>query len=59
MVLDHLGNHSGRKFTNHWQVVRYAEEHYLNLDFTTPPQRPDPKGLADRILKILDAADAK
>jgi hypothetical protein len=35
----------------------HAEE--CNLDFTTPPKRPDPKGLAERILKILDAADAK
>jgi hypothetical protein len=59
VVLDHLGNRYGRKFTNHWQFVRYAKEHNLNLDFTTPPKRPDPKGLAERILKILDAADAK
>jgi hypothetical protein len=23
--------------------VRYAQEQELNLNFTTPPQRPDPK----------------
>jgi hypothetical protein len=38
--------------------VRYAKEHNLKLDFTTPPKRPDPKGLTERILKILDEADA-
>jgi hypothetical protein len=26
-----------------WDFVRYAQEQNLNLDFTTPPQRPDPK----------------
>ena len=59
VVLDHLGNRYHRKFANHWQFVRYAKDHHLNLDFTTPPKRPDPKGLADRILAILDAPDAK
>ena len=59
VILEHLGNRYHRKFTNHWQFVRYAKEHSLNLDFTTPPHRPDPKGLADRILKILDEAEAK
>lgn len=56
-VLDHLGNRYGQTFANHWQFVRYAREHKLGLDFTTPPVRPDPKGLADRIRKILDDAD--
>ncbi len=59
MVLNHLGNRYHRKFANHWQFVRYAKAHNLGLDFTTPPKRPDPQGLADRILKILDAADSK
>ncbi len=57
VVLKHLGNRYGRTFANHWQFVRYAKEHHLNLDFTTPPHRPERKGLADRILKILDAPD--
>ena len=59
VVLDHLGNHYGRTFANHWQFVRDAKEHILNFNFTIAPNRPDPKGFADRILKILDAADAK
>jgi tRNA A-37 threonylcarbamoyl transferase component Bud32 len=40
VVLKHLGNRYGRTFANHWEFVRYAEEHHLNLDFTTPPKRP-------------------
>jgi hypothetical protein len=54
VILEHLGNRYHRTFNTHWQFVRYAKEHNLNLDFTTPPQRSDPKGLADRILKILE-----
>jgi hypothetical protein len=34
--------------------VRYAKEHSLDLDFTTPPKRPDPKESVERMLKILD-----
>ena len=45
-------------FNDLWQFVRYAKEHNFNLDFTTPPKRPDPKGLADRIFKILDVTEA-
>jgi hypothetical protein len=26
-----------------WDFVRYAQEHNLGLDFTTPPKRPDRK----------------
>jgi len=33
----------GRLFATHWDFVRYAQEQGLNLDFTTPPQRPDQK----------------
>jgi hypothetical protein len=40
VVLDHLGNRYGRRFVNHWAFVRYATEQKLNIDFTTPPQRP-------------------
>jgi hypothetical protein len=41
VVLDHLGNRYGQRFINHWAFVRYAKEHDLDLDFTTPPKRPD------------------
>ena len=43
VVLDRLGNRYGRRFDTPWDFVRYAEEQGLNLDFTTPPQRPDRK----------------
>jgi hypothetical protein len=41
VVLDHLGNRYGRRFVNQWAFVRYATEQKLNLDFTTPPRRPE------------------
>ena len=44
VILDQLGNRYHRKFTNHWQFVRYAKEHNLNLDFTTPPNAPRSQG---------------
>ncbi len=40
VVLKHLGNRYGRTFADHWEFVRYAEEHHLGLDFTTPPKHP-------------------
>jgi hypothetical protein len=40
VVLKHLGNRYGRTFADQWEFVRYAEEHHLGLDFTTPPKRP-------------------
>jgi tRNA A-37 threonylcarbamoyl transferase component Bud32 len=43
VVLDQLGNRYGRHFETHWDFVRYAGEQGLNLDFTTPPQRPERK----------------
>jgi hypothetical protein len=43
IVLDHLGNRYHRHFVNHWAFVRFATEQNLNLDFTTPPKRPDRK----------------
>lgn len=43
LILDHLGNRYRRRFDTHWDFVRYAEEQHLNLDFTTPPKRPDAK----------------
>jgi hypothetical protein len=32
---------------------------YLGLDFTTPPERPDPKVSIERMLEILDEAEGK
>jgi hypothetical protein len=43
VVLDQLGNRYGRRFDTHWDFVRYAHEQRLDLDFTTPPKRPDRK----------------
>jgi hypothetical protein len=40
VVLKHLGNRYGRTFADHWEFVHYAQEHGLDLDFTTPPKRP-------------------
>jgi len=40
-VLDLLGNRYHRTFADQWEFVRYAQEQHLDLDFTTPPQRPD------------------
>ncbi len=52
-VLDHLGRIHGRRFANHWEFVRFAREKGLDLDFTTPPRRPDPKESLRRMLEIL------
>jgi hypothetical protein len=41
VILDHLGNRYGRRFETHWDFVRYAQQQGLDLDFTTPPKRPD------------------
>jgi tRNA A-37 threonylcarbamoyl transferase component Bud32 len=43
VILDQLGNRYGRRFETHRDFVRYAQEQRLDLDFTTPPQRPDHK----------------
>jgi hypothetical protein len=40
VVLKHLGQRYGRTFANHWEFVRFANEHNLGLDFTGPPKRP-------------------
>jgi len=58
VVLDHLGNRYGRRFVNHWAFVRFATEQKLNLDFTTPPQRPDPRTIFDQQLGVPDAPSA-
>jgi hypothetical protein len=43
VILTQLGNRYGRSFDTHWDFVRYAQEQQLDLDFTTPPKRPDRK----------------
>ncbi|MGO9466002.1 MAG: hypothetical protein ACLQIB_43755 [Isosphaeraceae bacterium] len=48
VVLNHLGNRYGRRFANHWAFVRFAREQKLDLDFTTPPRRPEPEPSPDR-----------
>jgi hypothetical protein len=42
VVLDRLEDRYGRKFADQWEFVRFATEQRLGLDFTTPPQRPEP-----------------
>ncbi len=59
VVLDRLGNRYGWRFDNHWAFVRYAREQGLDLDFTTPPKRPDPPKSAKRMLEIQDGSDLK
>jgi hypothetical protein len=54
VVLDHLGNRYGRRFVNHWAFVRFASEQGLELDFSTPPKRPNPEESAKHMLEILD-----
>ncbi len=49
IVLDHLRNRYHRRFVNHWAFVRFATEQRLDLDFTTPPKRPDHKGSLKRM----------
>jgi hypothetical protein len=34
-----VGNCNGRTFANHWELVRFAQEQHLDLDFTAPPKR--------------------
>jgi hypothetical protein len=40
IILEHLGNRYRRTFGAPWEFVRFAKEQNLNLDFTSPPQRP-------------------
>ena len=53
LVLDHLGNRYRRRFVNHRAFVRFAAETGLELDFHTPPRRPDPGESVRRVLEIL------
>ena len=54
VVLDHLGNIHGRRFSNHWD----AEETGLKVDLVTPPKRPDPRESLRRMIEILDQPTA-
>jgi len=54
VVLDHLGNVYGRRFTNDWDFVRFAREKGLDVDLTTPPRRPNRGDSIKRMLDILD-----
>jgi hypothetical protein len=42
VILDQLQNRYHRKFADHWEFVRFAQEQHLELDFTSPPKRPVP-----------------
>jgi hypothetical protein len=41
IVLGQLGNRYRHSFRDPWEFVRFAREQHLDLDFTTPPQRPE------------------
>jgi hypothetical protein len=40
VILDQLENRYRRPFADHWAFVRFAKQQKLDLDFTSPPQRP-------------------
>jgi hypothetical protein len=40
VILDHLGKRYHCRFTDQWGFVRFAADHHLSLDFTSPPVRP-------------------
>ncbi|HEV3261677.1 MAG TPA: hypothetical protein VG013_32810, partial [Gemmataceae bacterium] len=46
IILDHLGNRYRRTFGDQWEFVRFAQVQHLGLDFTSPPQRPEPVATA-------------
>jgi hypothetical protein len=54
VVLDHLGNIHGQRFTNHWSFVRFVREKRLDVDLTTPPRRHNREETVKRMLAILD-----
>jgi hypothetical protein len=39
VILDRLEDRYRRKFADHWEFVRFAQEQKLGLDSTTPPKR--------------------
>jgi hypothetical protein len=40
-ILDQLEIAYGRPFADQWAFVRFAQEQHLDLDLTSPPQRPE------------------
>jgi tRNA A-37 threonylcarbamoyl transferase component Bud32 len=44
LVLGQLARHYGRPFADQWEFVEHVRQHRLNLDLTTPPQRPETCG---------------
>jgi hypothetical protein len=38
VVLKHLGNRYRRPFASVWEFLRFAREHQLDIDLTTPPR---------------------
>jgi len=41
LVLEQLARHYNRLFVDQWDFVEYVHKHNLELDLTTPPQRPE------------------
>jgi hypothetical protein len=48
IVLDALGTRYQRHFADQWDFVHFAEAQKLGLDFTSPPQRPEPLAATER-----------
>jgi hypothetical protein len=40
LVLAQLSRHYHRPFADQWEFVGYVQQRKLNLDLTTPPERP-------------------
>jgi hypothetical protein len=40
LVLDQLSRHYRRSFTDQWEFADYVQKNKVDLDLTTPPQRP-------------------
>jgi hypothetical protein len=40
LVLDQLSRHEHRPFTDQWEFAEYVAKNKLDLDLTTPPERP-------------------
>jgi hypothetical protein len=41
LVLEQLSRHYHQPFADQWEFVEYARRHRLELDLTTPPQKPE------------------
>src|SRR5208282_3591830 len=58
VILNHPDSRFGQWFVSHCAFVRFAREHKMGLDFTTPPKRPDPRKSLERTLAILDRPES-